>query len=45
MTLTIEMLHTVKLIEEGAILLAVRPLKIGHKKMTEVFCKYEPPVE
>jgi hypothetical protein len=43
-TLAIETLHTVGLIEEKAILLAVRPLKIGHRVMTKRFCKYEPSV-
>jgi len=39
------MLYTAKAIEEGAILLAVRPLKIGHRKMTKKFSKYEPPLQ
>ena len=39
------MLYTTQIIEEEAILLAVRPLQIGHRKTTKRFLKYEPPVQ
>ena len=39
------MLYSVEIIEEEAILLAIRPLQIGHRKTTERFLKYEPPVQ
>jgi len=38
----INLLYTAKLIEEGAILLAIRPLRVGHKKVTQRFFNYEP---
>jgi len=41
--LMINLLYTAKLIEEGAILLAIRPLRVGHKKVTQRFFNYEPP--
>lgn len=44
-TLTIELLYAGNNIEHGAILLAVRPLMIGHRKTSHIFCKYEPPRE
>ena len=40
--LAINLLQTAELIEEGAILLAIRPLRVGHKKVTQRFFKYEP---
>ena len=44
-TLQIEMLYSTEIIEEKAILLAVRPLQIGHRKTTKRFLEYKPPIE
>ena len=44
-TLEIEMLYSVGIIEQEAILLAARPLQIGHRKTTKRYLKYEPPTQ